>query len=157
MPSTAASIAARFIFMKSVSVLSRSKMMARITRFRPDREEVSRRGRSRGRALARHGSRAGQRRPVLLGRGTYRAAQADLTIVDADVEAACGVGADPGLVGDRGAISAVVRKWDQDTGGAFPAVRKIDFHLPGHTPPPHRPSHETRSRVHQGHSPPRGN
>src|SRR3712207_4936330 len=36
------------------------------------------------------------------------AAEADLSVVDADVEAAVRVGADPRLVGDRRAVAAVV-------------------------------------------------
>ena len=80
----------------------------------------------------------------LLGRLTYRAPQAYLTIVDPDVETANWIGADPGLVGDRGAIPAVVRKRYEDAAGALPAFRKLGFHFPIPSPPhsitpsPHR-------------------
>src|SRR5947208_13800869 len=81
MPSIAASTAAAFIFMKSTSVLSRSNTMARITRT-PGGDSL------RG--------------------GAQGSAEADLAVVDANVEPAIGIAAHPGLVGDRGAIPPVV-------------------------------------------------
>src|SRR5262249_54780860 len=49
---------------------------------------------------------------LLAGR-TDRAAETDFAVVDANVEAAGGIGADPSFVGDRGAVPAVIRKWDE--------------------------------------------
>src|SRR5215471_16268174 len=111
-PSTAASIAARFIFMKSVSVLSRSKMMARIMVGTP--------------SLPRLGLLAGR---------TDGAAETDFAVVDANVETAGGIGANPGFVGDRSAVPAVVRKWDEHSRRALSALRKLHFHVPD--PPLH--------------------
>src|SRR5689334_19801545 len=81
MPSIAASTAAAFIFMKSTSVLSRSNTIARIN----------------GPPGARHCVRArAAPRPAVqsLGRDADRAADADLAVVDADVEPALGIAAD---------------------------------------------------------------
>src|SRR5687768_1373048 len=53
------------------------------------------------------------------------AAEADLAVVDADVEAAVGVGAHPRLVGDGGAFAAVVRQRHQDPLVALLALRVL--------------------------------
>src|SRR5688572_30553663 len=87
----AASTARRFIDMKSTSVLSRSKTIARIM---PAPPPVS-------------GGR-------LFERLADRSADRDLAVVDADVEPAVGVAADPGLVPDRGPLPPVVRQGDQN-------------------------------------------
>src|SRR5439155_17979500 len=42
-------------------------------------------------------------------------------VIDADVEAAVGVAARPGLVGDRRAVATVVAEWEQRAGSASPA------------------------------------
>src|SRR6185369_4421378 len=101
MPSMAALIASSFIFMKSVSVLSRSKMMARTN----------------------VASLAG-----LLGRDADPAPQADLTVVDADVEPATGIAAYPCLVGDGGPVAAVVGQREQHSVAALSAFRKAHVH-----------------------------
>src|SRR5438876_6847284 len=99
MPSIAASTASAFIFMKSVSVLSRSRTMARITR--SDSAGASLRG------------------------GADGAAQADLAVVDSHVEATHGVRAHPGLVGDRRALAPVVRQRQQHAVFALAALGKV--------------------------------
>src|SRR6476646_2012180 len=101
MPSMAALTAASFMRMKSVSVLSRSKTIARITRVAP-----------------RSGS---------LGGRAYHAAEADLAVVDAQVEAARRVVADPGLVGDWRAVASVVGQREQHALSAL-AARGKRFH-----------------------------
>src|SRR6266545_5415812 len=106
MPSIAASIAAAFIFMKSVSVLSRSKTMARINP-----------------ALR-----------ALLAREADAAPQADLAVVDPQVEPAARVAAHPGLVGDGRPVAPVVGEWQQHAVVAFPALGEAHFH-PGPLPP----------------------
>src|SRR6188474_803615 len=98
MPSMAASTAEAFIFMKSTSVLSRSKTTARITRV---------------------GS---------LGRDADGAAEADLAIVDTNVEAARRIAAHPRLVVDRGAVAPVVRQRQQHAVVALPALGKTRDH-----------------------------
>src|SRR2546426_7099160 len=100
MPSIAASIAAAFIFMKSVSVLSRSRTIARINP-----------------ALR-----------TLLARESDAAAETDLAVVDAKVEPARRIAAHPGLVRDRRALATVVGKRQQNPVVALPALRKRDFH-----------------------------
>src|SRR3990172_9450567 len=100
MPSMAASIAAAFIFMKSVSVLSRSKTMARINP-----------------ALR-----------TSLARGADAAAEADLAVVDPKVEPAGRIAAHPGLVGDGRPVATVVGERQQDAVVALPALRKSDLH-----------------------------
>src|SRR6185436_13810156 len=62
----------------------------------------------RGRLLKPHGT-------CLFLRLTYHLAQADLAVVDANVESTRRIRADPGFEGDRGAIPAVVRERDQDS------------------------------------------
>src|SRR5437016_8590183 len=100
MPSIAASMAAAFIFMKSVSVLSRSRTIARINP-----------------ALR-----------TLLARESDAAAETDLAVVDAKVEPARRIAAHPGLVRDRRALATVVGKRQQNPVVALPALRKRDFH-----------------------------
>src|SRR2546426_5955848 len=112
MPSIAASIAAAFIFMKSVSVLSRSKTMARI---KP--------------AL----------RP-LLAREADAAAQADLAVVDPKVEPAARIAAHPGLVGDGRSVAAVIGERKQNAIVALSALGKLDFHPRPLPPEPQVPS-----------------
>src|SRR5258708_6320565 len=87
-PSIAAATASSFIFMKSTSVLSRSNTMARITN-------------------------AALRGGPSLDRGSDRAPEADLAVVDAEVEAARRIAAHPGLVVDRRAVAPVVRQGQQ--------------------------------------------
>src|SRR6266516_5268721 len=102
MPSIAALTASAFIFMKSVSVLSRSKMIARIN--------------------------ARPARLGLLGRWSDPAAQADLAIVDADVVAAGWIVADPRLVRDGGPVPPVVGQREKDSIPAFAALGKPHVH-----------------------------
>src|SRR5580765_2583573 len=99
MPSIAAVTASDFIFMKSVSVLSRSKTIARIKRaLRVRTVAATRRGGASGPAGApRDGGRGmveAARLPSFRGRPD-RAAQADLAVVDPQVESARGIAADP--------------------------------------------------------------
>src|SRR5688572_25261443 len=101
MPWMAESIARCFIRMKSVSVLSRSKKTALITRR--------------------------SRLPGLLGGGPDHAAQADLTVIDTNIEAAVGIGAHPGFVGDRCALAAIIRERNQHTRTALHAFRKSEL------------------------------
>src|SRR5438034_11850066 len=106
MPSIAAATASDFIFMKSTRVLSRSKTMARINQApRADRE----------RELGGVPS---------LGREADGPPQADLPVVDANVEPACGIAAHPGLVVDGRSVAAVIRKREQHAIVALPALRK---------------------------------
>src|SRR5665213_1162354 len=64
------------------------------------------------------------------------AAEADLAVVDADVEAALGIAANPRLVHDRRPIAPVVAQRQHRTLLTFPAVRKrIVLHAA--TPPHH--------------------
>src|SRR5262245_13606719 len=99
MPSIAAVTASDCIFMKSVRVLSRSKTIARIT--------------GRGRLLARE---------------PEPASEADLAVVDADIEAAVRVVADPRLVGDRRSVAAVVGQRQQDPLAALETLGKRELH-----------------------------
>src|SRR5262245_623036 len=113
MPSIAASMAAAFIFMKSVRVLSRSRTIARINP-----------------ALR-----------TLLAREPDAAAEADLAVVDAKVEPASRIAAHPGLVRDGCSVAAVVGERQQNPVVALPALRKRDFHPsppPPDAPIPHR-------------------
>src|SRR5262245_53817570 len=115
MPSIAASMAAAFIFMKSVSVLSRSRTIARINE---------------GSALR-----------TLLAREPDTAAEADLAVVDAKVEPAGRIAAHPGLVRDGRSVATVVGERKQNSVVALPALRKRDFHpspLPPDAAAPHR-------------------
>src|SRR5690606_39013795 len=54
-----------------------------------------------------------------------RPAEADLAVVDAKIEAAIGIGADPGLVGDRGAVPAIVGEWNQASPRALLTHRPV--------------------------------
>src|SRR5262249_35636318 len=110
MPSIAASMAAAFIFMKSVRVLSRSRTIARINP-----------------ALR-----------TLLAREPDAAAEADLAVVDAKVEPASRIAAHPGLVRDGRSVAAVVGERQQNPVVALPALRKRDFHPS--PPPPDAPT-----------------
>src|SRR5688572_22674211 len=128
MPSIAAVTASAFILMKSVRVLSRSKMMART---KPPR--------------------------CLFGRDADSSSQADLAVVDANVEPAVGIAADPRLVGDRGPIPTVVGQGEQHSVTALPAIGKALLHpvpppLPGHAPGFAAAS----ARGHSRRAPPRG-
>src|SRR5215831_3714965 len=125
MASTAASMAAVFIRMKSVSVLSRSKTIARI-------KHALRCGRSAGAWWApAGGSLAGH--PDL-------AAHADLAVVDPDVEAASRIAAHPRLVGDGRSVAPVVRERQQIALAALHALGKPRLHTaPLHTTPPRPP------------------
>src|SRR5207247_4000051 len=60
--------------------------------------------------------------------GPDAAAEADLTVVDPDVEPARGVAAHPGLVGDRRPIATVVRERQQHTIVALATLGEIDLH-----------------------------
>src|SRR5437867_7239149 len=100
MPSIAAWMASDFIFMKSVSVLSRSKTIARIKRFDLPVGPAA----GRGPALD---------PGVSLGRDADVAPEADLAVVDAQVVATGGIAAHPRLVRDRGAVAAVGRQPQQ--------------------------------------------
>src|SRR5262249_48720487 len=111
MPSIAASIAAAFIFMKSVSGLSRSRTIARIN------------------CLLR----------TLVAREPDAATEADLAVVDAEVEPAGRIAAHPGLVRDRRSIATVIGERQQNPVVALPALRKRDIHpspLPRRSPDP---------------------
>src|SRR5262245_5123640 len=55
-----------------------------------------------------------------------RPSEADLAVVDPEVEAAIGIGADPGLVGDRGPFATVVGEGDEAALRAFQACRPLD-------------------------------
>src|SRR6267142_597461 len=127
--------------MKSVRVLSRSKMMAWIILEVPETRNADAGSPWVALTSALGQSGRGQktrteRRVRLLGGWTDRATQADLTVVDADVEAAGGIRTDPGLVRNRGAIPAVIRERYQHSNRTFTAIREIYFHLP-HSSPPH--------------------
>jgi hypothetical protein len=61
-------------------------------------------------------------------RMTYRFANADLAVVDAQTEAAMRVRANPGFEYDRRALSAVIGQRHEDTGGAFLAYWVDFFH-----------------------------
>src|SRR5215831_6132653 len=100
MPSMAAFTASDFMRMKSVSVLSRSKTIARIKQFDP-------------------GSFA---------RGHDGAAQTDLAVVDAKIETARRVVAHPRLVRDRRAVATVVGERQQHAFVALHALGKAHFH-----------------------------
>src|SRR2546430_16206661 len=71
-----------------------------------------------------------------------RAPERDLRVVNADVEPAVGVRAHPGLVGDRRAVTPVIRQRNEETllalltGGPFPGV---------HAAPPPSPHPHPRS------------
>src|SRR5216117_965149 len=97
-PSIAAWIASAFIFMKSVRVLSRSKTMARTNR------------------------------TLLLGGDSDPTPQADLSVVDAEIEAAGRIAAHPRFVRDGGAVASVVGERQQDPVVALAAFRKAQFH-----------------------------
>src|SRR4030067_1076028 len=116
MPSMAALMASDFIFMKSVSVLSRSKTIARINQVLPA-------------VLAGRGTRGGPTTsaPRSLAGDPNAAAQADLAIVDAHVESACGIAAHPCLVGDRCALAAVVGERQQYAVVALATLRKVQL------------------------------
>src|SRR5947209_6107463 len=103
-PSIAASTASDFIFMKSTSVLSRSKTMAWITPGVPS-----------------------------LGREADRSSQTDFAVVDADIEAAGRIAADPRLVVDGRSITAVIGEWQQNPIVALAALGVSRFH-PGPLP-----------------------
>ncbi len=61
----------------------------------------------------------------------YRPPEADLAIVDAQIEAAVWIGAHPGLVGDGSAFAAVVGKWNQSSLRALLAARPfLRLHIP---------------------------
>jgi hypothetical protein len=53
--------------------------------------------------------------------------KADLTVVDADVEAALRAVANPRLEHDRSAIAAVVREWHKLPLLTFPALRQLEI------------------------------
>src|SRR5689334_5834748 len=60
-----------------------------------------------------------------------RAPEADLAVVDPDVEAALRVAADPRLVGDRRAVAPIIRERQERSFATFPAVgelRGLDVH-----------------------------
>src|SRR5881396_1566940 len=95
MPSMAAFTASVFIFMKSTSVLSRSKTMARINQG-----------------------------VLLLGREADGSPQADLAVVDSEGEAAGGIVAHPSLVVDGRTVAAIVRERKQNAIVALAALRK---------------------------------
>src|SRR5688500_10148613 len=90
---------------------------------RPWCEDINAKRRPGGAAV---GSRARRAARASLVGGPDRAAEAQLTVVDADVEPAVGVAADPGLVGDRCAIAAVVAHREQVAVAALSAGRKLD-------------------------------
>src|SRR5262245_56937589 len=62
------------------------------------------------------------------------APQADLAVVDADVESARGIAADPCLVGDGRTVAPIVRQREQHSVLALATLGKIDLH-PLHVPP----------------------
>src|SRR5687768_17785961 len=101
MASMAASTASLFIDMKSTSVLSRSKTMARIAA--PDLEG-------------------------LFEGLPDRAADGDLAVVVPQLESAFGVGAHPRLVADRRTLPPVAGPRQQQSFVAFLALWKLGFH-----------------------------
>src|SRR5687768_18165824 len=101
MASMAASTASLFIDMKSTSVLSRSKTMARIT--------------------------APELWTLFEGLPD-RAADGDLAVVDSQVESALGVRAHPRLVADCRALPPVIGQRQQHSFVAFLALWKLAFH-----------------------------
>src|SRR5690606_6691270 len=56
-----------------------------------------------------------------------RPSEADLAIIDADIEAAFGADADPRLEGDRGPVTSVVRKWHELAVIAFAALGELEI------------------------------
>src|SRR4051795_6296525 len=61
----------------------------------------------------------------------YRPAETDFSVVDAQIEAAVGIGADPRLVGDRRALAAIVGKWNEGSLRALLTGRPLlRLHVP---------------------------
>src|SRR3954452_10634170 len=57
--------------------------------------------------------------------------EADFPVVDSEIEAAVGGGADPSLVGDRRAFAAIVGKWNEGSLRALLTGRPLlRFHVP---------------------------
>src|SRR5580765_7975785 len=121
MPWMAADTASDFIFMKSVSVLSRSKTIARIKRWIPGVSNSDR------------AAFAPRRSVKSLARRRDGAADADLAVVDAQIESAGRVVAHPGIVGDGRAVATVIGEWQQHAFVALHALGKTQFHP---RPPP---------------------
>src|SRR5580765_4602512 len=66
-----------------------------------------------------------------------RPPEGDLAVIDAEIEAAVGIGTDPRLVRDRRALAPVVGERNQGTLRALLARRKFDL---VHVPPSARPT-----------------
>src|SRR5207253_2044881 len=96
--------------------------------------------------------RARARRPSLLEALADRATEGDLPVIDADVETALGVRADPGLVSDRRPVAAVVRQRNEETlltfsaGGPLPDVVHAAPPSPDPTPAIRAPARATDIR-----------
>src|SRR5882672_1734927 len=65
---------------------------------------------------------------------THHLAEADLAVIDANVEATTRIGAYPGFERDRRAVPSIVREWDQDSGIALSAVGQLHFHETNSSP-----------------------
>src|SRR5690242_15206430 len=59
-------------------------------------------------------------------------AETDLAIINAQIEAAVGIGADPGFVGDWRTFAAVIGEWNQRPVAALLASRPFDATGIGH-------------------------
>src|SRR6185295_10943715 len=74
---------------------------------------------SRGTGTSERGTGAPESRPVPFSvplsfiAGPDRPPDRDLAVVDPEIEPALGIGADPGLVGDRRSVPPVVGEWNQ--------------------------------------------
>src|SRR5262245_34309624 len=122
MPWMAASTANSFMRMKSVSVLSRSKKIARITAALHHRRRLRRASAIAAKAAT--GAAWGWERSELLGGRADHPTETDLAIVDADIEAAARIGAHPGLVGNARPFTTVVRERNQYPRPALHALRE---------------------------------
>src|SRR5947207_1695752 len=92
-------------------------------------------------------ARAGSAGPSLFRALADGATEGDLPVIDADVEPAFGIRADPGLVCDRRPVAAVVRQRDEKTVLTFPAGGPLSDIV--HAPPP-SPDPAPLSALHAG-------